>query len=191
MKIERASIVTAFSAVTIGSKVLLEHIFEGFLREAIYAHDCAKDRVAGQHFIVLPELAHQTVSAGVGPRSNNPEDYILRMYRGKVEAFLKRSKAAPVDSLAVIVYTAGAYLEDPDVLKDQAEMWRINESRCSHVIVAVLANAGPKPPAFSPYRLVHNLAGGNNEASDWTLDDIRRKAKDALDYDNHWVVVAD
>jgi hypothetical protein len=56
--------------------------------------------------------------------------------------------------------------------------------------VAVLAFAGPKAP-LTPYRLVHNLAGGNNEVEAWTKEDILTKAKESLAYWNEWVVVAD
>jgi len=64
------------------------------------------------------------------------------------------------------------------------------DSDATHVVVAVLAAAGPKPP-FSPFRLVANLAGGNNEAKKWTADEIRLTAVGVLAYDENWVVVAD
>ena len=58
------------------------------------------------------------------------------------------------------------------------------------MLVAVLAFAGPKAP-LSPYRLVHNLAGGNNEAAQWTADEIRAKALESKVYYDEWCTVAD
>ena len=130
------------------------------------------------------------MSAGVGLRAEGgPEDYVLREWRGEVKAFLKRKFAAPVESLSVVVYTVAAYLADPQV--DQSEREDIRNGGATHVIVAVLANAGPKPPAYSPGRLVANLAGGNKDALAWDADTIREKASEAQAYADEWSVVAD
>jgi hypothetical protein len=188
MKIEKANIVTAFGNDTIGTKVIKENQFMQFLQECVEKHDTSKDRQVGQHFIPMPSDAFKTVSAGVGIRTQNPEDYILRLYRGNVETYLKRDKATTVESLAVIIYTAEAYLADPDVKKEEAE--RIQSSGATHVLVAILASAGPRSP-LSPHRLVHNLAGGNKEAQQWTADEIREKANEVKAYHDLWCVVAD
>ncbi|OGZ33046.1 MAG: hypothetical protein A2174_01840 [Candidatus Portnoybacteria bacterium RBG_13_41_18] len=136
----------------------------------------------------MPSESFFTVSAGVGVRSTTPEDYILREYRGQVDLYLQRWLAAPVESLAVIVYTTEAYLSDPDVKSEEAA--RIQQSGATHVLVAVLASAGPKAP-LSPKRFVHNLAGGNKEAVQWTADEIRHKAAEVKAYHDKWCVVAD
>ena len=188
MKIEKASIVTAFGNNTIGTKVVNEDQFMRFLQECIEKYDTSKDRQPGQHFIPMPFEAFETVSAGVGHRTENPEDYVLRLYRGKVETYLKRGKAAAVESLAAIVYISEAYLSDPDVKSKEAE--RIKNSGATHVLVAILASAGPKAP-LSPHRLVHNLAGGNREAEQWSAEEIRSKAKESKAYHDQWRTVAD
>lgn len=188
---EFASTLTAFRLIdTVGSKVVQPVNFCNALAGAAKKHDPSKDRTEGQHFVQLPESAWSTVSAGVGHKSNNPDDYIVRMYRGQPTMFLRRKFAAPVEGLACVVYTRQAYLNDPDVLNEPQEIARIQASDCTRVIVAVLAFAGPKAP-LTPYRLVHNLAGGNNEVDAWTKDDIVAKAKESLEYWNEWVVVAD
>ena len=188
MKIEKSNIVTAFDKKTIGSKVVNPSKFEGFLAEAIRQNDPSKDRVPGQHFISMPAESFGTVSAGVGVRTVNPGDYILREYRGQVDVYLRREFAAPVESLAVVVYTVEAYLADPDVSPDEAD--RISGSGASHVLVAVLASAGPRAP-LSPKRFVHNLVGGNREAMAWSADEIRAKAVESKTYHDQWCVVAD
>ena len=188
MKIEKSNIVTAFDKKTIGTKVVNPSEFEGFLAEAVRQHDPSKDRVPGQHFLPMPTESFSTVSAGVGVRTGNLGDYILREYRGQVDIYLRREFAPPVESLAVIVYTAEAYLADPDASPDEAD--RIRHSGASHVLVAVLASAGPRAP-LSPKRFVHNLAGGNREAMAWNADEIRAKAIESEAYHDQWCVVSD
>lgn len=181
-----SDVCSAFQDKTIGTKVVLDHVFFGFLSEAVGNHDTSKDRAPGQHFIVLPPESFETVSGGVGPRTDKEEDFCVRVHRGRASAYLYRDRAAPVESLAVVVYTREAYNSDPDVEKDGRKVG----DEFSHVVVAVLAGAGPEP-ALSPYRLVHNLAGGNNEVKDWTLEDIVSKAQASKSYDDAWCVVAD
>jgi len=186
---EISNVCSAFDRVTIGTKVVARDCFRSHLELALAEYDPRKDRVPGQHYIVLPSAANKTVSAGVGRRTDYPDDYVVRQHRGRVSAYLKRDRAAEVTSVAVVVYTRGAYLADPDVQADPAEAERIS-SDVTHVIVAVLAAAGPNPP-LTPFRFVANLAGGNKEALVWTADEIRAKAAEVIAYANDWDVVAD
>lgn len=186
-KLIAANIVTCFDASSIGTKVLDRERFEVVAKAAISTHDFDADDVPGQGFIQCPD-AVPFVSAGVGKRTENPSDYVLRLYRGVVEVFLRREHAASVEGCALVVYTKEAYLADPDVAGDEVELERVKDA--THVLVAVLAFAGPKAP-LSPHRLVHNLAGGNREAALWTADEIRAKALDSKTYHDEWCVVAD
>lgn len=187
MKILAADILTALKSDTIGSKVTNDSGFIDAACRAIAAYDFEKQRVPGQGFIMCPD-AVPFVSAGVGPRSADPKHYVCREHRGVVGAYLRREFAAPVTGCALVVYTTKAYLADPDITP--AEAARVTESEATHVLVAVLAFAGPESP-LSPYRLVWNLGGGNNEALAWSADEIRAKAKASIDYDTLWVPVAD
>lgn len=209
---------TAFDDKTVGSKVTDRVRFLEVLSAAVADFDFNAETnehvtTTGQGFIVIPtyKLPDNTilrvrmpalqplqgqgvplsylVSAGVGLKVTEPESYVLREWRGNVKAFLKRNLAAPVESLAVVVYTVEAYLADPDV--DPSERAEIEAGGATHAIVAVLANAGPKPPAYSPGRLVSNLAGGNKDALAWDADTIRKHARAASEYANEWDVVAD
>lgn len=92
----------------------------------------------------------------------------------------------------VVVYTREAYLADPDLQQPEEaeERARIEASDATHVIVAVLAFAGPKSP-LPPNTFLHNLAGGNHEALSWTADEIRSTAQQVKAYWNEWCVVAD
>ncbi len=189
IRILAADILSAFKASTIGTKVTDS---EGFLAAAtpvIQAFDFAAQRQPGQGYIPCNEVA-PFVSAGVGKRTKDAGDYILREHRGNVEPFLRRELAAPVEGVALIVYTRDAYLADPDVMKDQTETDRVIGSEATHIIVAVLGFAGPKAP-LSPYRLAHNLAGGNKEALQWSADEIRAKAAESKAYWDVWATVAD
>lgn len=184
-----ANIVTALNEEAIGTRIKNVRRFFEVAEAAVAGFDFAAQRVPGQGFIMCPDLA-PALSAGVGKRSDNPEHYVCRVHRGRVDAYLRREYAAPCEGAALVVYTRAAYLADPDVQKDGAEKARIEASEATHVLVAVLGFAGPKAP-LSPYRLVHNIGGGNREAATWTVEEIVGQAKDSLAYDNEWAVVAD
>jgi hypothetical protein len=190
VKIALANIVTAFEPKALGTKVTDGLSFGLVLGAAVKAFDFTTQRVPGQGFVTLGDDAKAFVSAGVGRRVDDPTAYVVRFHRGRCEAYLKREHAAPVDGVAAVVYTVAAYLADPDVAGDAAEVERITREAPTHVLVAVLAFAGPKAP-LPPIRLVHNLAGGNKEAVTWTADEIRAKAVEVRAYDEVWAVVAD
>lgn len=194
MKFALSNIVTEFGEKTIGTKVLAKSrsLFYSELQRGIeFEHDMSTDRIRGQMYIPLP-YAIGTVSCGVGVKTVNAKDYVLREHRGHVSAYLKRKFACDVDSLAAVVYTKQAYLIDPDVIDDEVEKARINalEQQYTHVIVAVLASAGGPSP-LSSHRLVWNLAGGNLEGLVWSGDEIRAKARETVAYWDKYSLVAD
>lgn len=181
----------------IGSKIIDVEAFEAALSEAVQGFDFSTDnpgvRTEGQGFIRLDHAA-EACSAGVGRKVDNPEAYVLRSWRGAVKAFLKREHAVQAETLAVVVYTAEAFLTalgNPDTPADvaKAEREAFEASGATHAIVAVLAGAGPE--TLSPGRLVSNLAGGNADAETWSAEEIRAKAREAVDYAAAWDVVAD
>jgi hypothetical protein len=182
-----SSIWKAYDEHCIGSKVKLTYPFEIKVREAIRTHDTSKDRAEGQHF--LPISVEGIVSCGVGLNTRFPEDYVLRNWRGRVQPFLKREHALPLSSCSVIVYTKQAYLNDPQI--DEAEAERVNASDATHILVALLANAKGVPNAYGTYRLVSNLAGGNNAFENITIEEIKEQAAASLQYEDTWCVVAD
>lgn len=184
-----ANILTALDHKTIGTKVSDSKSFFEIADRVVADFDFVGQRVPGQGFIMCPDLVPY-LSAGVGKRSPDPEHYVCRQHRGRVDAYLRREFAAPCEGAALVVYTREAYLADPDVGKDAAEKARIESSNATHILVAVLGFAGPKAP-LSPHRLVHNLAGGNREAMAWTADEIRKQAEASLAYDSEWAVVSD
>lgn len=186
-KVVPSDICSALDDRSLGSKVVDREGFMSALERALGAFDFSTQRIPGQALISLPE-AVPFVSAGVGRRSSDPRDYVLREHRGKVGAYLRREHALPAESCSVVVYTHGAYLLDPDVTV--AEAARVSAAGATHVLVAVLASAGPASP-LSPYRFVWNLAGGNREAAVWSADEIRAKAREIIDYDNAYDPVAD
>lgn len=194
VRLAYANILTAFGPTTVGSKVTNPEFFLATVAESVERFDftAANPTVTtpGQGKVFLPRAANAFVSAGVGQHRNDPSAYVLRSWRGSVGAYLRRDFAAPVESVAVIVYTVDAYLSDPDVAGDAAEVARVKGVDATHVIVAVLASAGPDAP-LSPGRLVSNLAGGNKDALAWDADTIRAKARESAEYSNTWGVVAD
>jgi hypothetical protein len=188
MKFAISSICSAFSEFTIGSKVVDHAVFLAALENAVEQHDLLSDRVAGQHFIVLPPAIFPSVSAGDGAKTMEPNDYVVRIHRGEPQMFLRRERVGQVNFLACVVYTRAAYMADPEVLEDEAEEARIGDA--SHVIVAVIASSGPRAP-LTPERFVKNLAGKNKEALIWSAEETRDKAREIAAYWGEYAVVAD
>jgi hypothetical protein len=149
----------------------------------------------GQGKVTLTGAALATVKAGVGKRQTSPDAYVLRAWRGNVSAFLRREHAVTAETLAVIVYTRQAYLQalhgndTPAAVRESEQAALARDYNASHVIVAVLAGAGPD--SLSPGRLVSNLAGGNKDADAWDAATIREKARAAAAYAAEWDVVSD
>lgn len=182
-----SSICSAFGNNVIGTRVMNQGDFLAVVDESVQSHDTSKDRVAGQHFVQLPQSAVSMVSAGVGRVEGQPsEHFVIREHRGEVGAYLHRAHAADADGVAAIVYTLDAYKADPEVDMSKESFG----DDVSHVIVAVLAFAGPQSP-LTTNRFVSNLAGGNKEALEWTADEIRTKAEEVKNYWSEWRVVAD
>jgi len=182
---------TATSHNCVGSKVGNINLFECLMVNLIGSHDPSGDRSKGQHFIMLSseQIADCEISCGVGLNTQDPSDYHLKLYRGRVQPFLKREQALPVSWCAVIVYDRSAYLADPQMTDEERQ--RVLSGNATHFLVALLANADGVPNAYGTYRLVSNLCGGNNDFKDLTLDEIRDMAQNSLEYENKWCVVAD
>jgi len=193
-KISFSPVCSANRLSPVGSKVVDHMGFLRALKESIEAFDWSTAAVPGQALIDVPE-AINCVSSGVGHQSNLTERYTLREHRGKVSAYLKREYALPVTSCKVVVYSLEAYLADPQVTSERAltvlhsNAYPLAESGQLYVVVAVLAGASDEP-ARSPYRFVDCLAGGNNEADTWTLEDIREMAKEIIYTEATYSVVA-
>ena len=184
-----ANIVTAFGSNSIGTKVIDPHKFWRIVGAKVLAHDTSKDRAPGQHFIIAPEL-HETLRGGVGQRTLNIDDYLPRLYRGKVSLFLRREFAEKLNEksfIALIIYTRDAYLRDPDTLGDPAERARVLASDATHVLVAIIAGSN----YMSPSAAIHNIAGGNNEWLAMTAEELRAKAKWVEEVDTTLCTVAD
>jgi hypothetical protein len=193
MKIVNSSIVTAFDSAAIGTRVTDASKFGAILDKAVAATDFEAQRVPGQAFIMLPSEAVETVSAGVGKRTQNVDDFVTRVWRGKVGTYLKREHAAPAKNVAAVVNTIAAALADPDVKADAAETARLTALQAegaTHVLIIVLAFATEDSP-LPPLTFLHNLAGGNNEALNYSADEIRSMAAEIDAYWSVWGVVAD
>ena len=176
-----------FGESVIGTRVVNRADFLALVNDTLKLHNTSSDRTEGQHFVRLPEEAVGMVSSGVGRVEGHPvEHFIVREHRGEVNAYLHRAHAAEADGVAAVIYTLDAYKADPEVKMEEESFG----DDVSHVIVAVLAFAGPQSP-LTTHRFVSNLAGGNNEAKLWSGDEIRDKASYIKQYWAEWRVVAD
>lgn len=186
----------------VGSRIRDVAGFEAALSQAVDGFDFTLAnkavRTKGQGCIRLDSHAG-TCSAGVGHPVDSDDAYVIRCWRGRRKAFLRREHAVVAETLAVVVYTRTAFLralDGPDtpaeVAKAELTLLAATEATngpVSHVVVAVLAGAGPE--ALSPGRLVSNLAGGNADALAWSGDEIRAKARESQAYAEEWETVSD
>lgn len=191
MKIALSCIVTAFARMTIGTKVLGHQAdyFMELLEQAIGAFDMPAN---GQGFIPMAPEACETVSCGVGVRTENEKDYIARLHRGQVGLYLKRQdgvtgklNALPANFVAAVVYTREAYNADPECTDPQPE-------DVTHVLVAVIASGGEPKPPVDAWRFASNLAGGNlSYGEEMSKADAVALAKEVVEYHGKYAVVAD
>lgn len=193
-----ANICTAFDKKTIGTKVLAHKEAIKCIEDYIDSFDWPEN---GQAVIPAPELI-PVLRSGNAPISKDPDDYVLKLYRGKVDKFIKGDLAEEVaiKTCLLIVYTKDAYLADPDVAgddkagipRDDLEYARVEAMDCSHVIVAIIASGSDAPSTVSPFRFVANLAGGNKDYEAYTKEDLVELAKKVRDNAGaDWVSVAD
>ena len=181
---------SAYDAGAIGSEVGDPAAFELELKAALKSHDKSKDRAPGQHFIILTDdvIKKSKATCGVGYATKDTGDYVLREFRGQVKAFLKRQYALEPNFFASVVYTRDAYLRDPQVIESGEQP----PVEATHVLVAAIVNAEgvPNPAPRSPSTLVACLAGKNNEAEAWSLDEVKQMAKASDEYSEMFSVVA-
>lgn len=168
-----SNICTAFDFHTIGSKVIdKESFIEGLLIH-LNSYDTSRDKVPGQHFVVLPKEFYHTVSAGDGLKSKDERDYVIRSHREGPKMFLCREKAGEVNFLGVVVYTKEAYFNDPDVDEAEKELF---DSDVTHIIVAVIASSARRTGIDDLEAYVDRIIG---------------KAKEVKEYWDKYSVVAD
>src|SRR5581483_11663845 len=118
-----ASIVTAFNAATIGTRVDRVMMFRALVAEAVEKFDFTKTRIPGQGVITLPDEAVGCVLGGMGRHTGNPDHYVIRKHwSGQVHLYLKRGYEMQPKGVSVVVNTREAYLADPDVKNDAEEM---------------------------------------------------------------------
>lgn len=164
MKIGISHIVQCFEETdVVGTKVLDRDKFMEVLGKALAEHNPKNDTQEGQHNVELTDDAIPLVSCGVGLRTLNPDDYIVRPWRGTLQTFLTRERAADVTGVRAIVYTREAYGRDPEITREQF-LGAFPDDETTHCVVAVLAVGGPKGKTpVEPLRFCRNLSGCNAE----------------------------
>ena len=199
--LHNSRIVEAFEARCVGTRVRggCSGVVRSSIITAIEVHETKRqtiDKVPGQYYLELQDWKAPGITciySGVGKHTNNPNDYVIRSWRGRCSAYLKRQFAAPCESAAAVVYTIDAYGNDPDVIPEEMAELKSEHNlggSATHVLVALLAFAGPEsPPGIGTF--VRNLAFANLEEQSMTADEIRAKAKKIHEYHSDWATVAD
>lgn len=176
--------------------------------DVVLAHQ--NPNYAGSGFFDMPTDAYQHVRCGVAMQEGlSPRDKHIKRYRGEDGVFALPSKAAPVDSLRVLVYEIDKYLSDPQVRENSSHCESLLAEDTTHVIVAVHAGPG----SLSSHRLARNIAGDNQNfipksrigiSSEELLhgaEDLRHdafllhaiiaEANATVEYEKKYIVVAD
>ncbi|KKW29839.1 MAG: hypothetical protein UY72_C0031G0001, partial [Candidatus Uhrbacteria bacterium GW2011_GWD2_52_7] len=99
------------------------------------------------------------VSTGIGVRTKNEDDYVLRRHNGEVQAFLKRRHALPAERCSVTVSTIEIYCDEWTEYNE--EPFPADEfNGVTHVITGVSISGGPMSlrRAPTPRDLVRQLA---------------------------------
>lgn len=201
IKLTISNVCKAFDAdAVIGTKVPVggyRKVLEAVI-DAIEAHVPGEKETPGQYFLQLPDSLIPYVICGDGkvpPRDADPNPFVVREWRGQRQEFLRREYALPTTGVAAVVYTRDAYLANDDPDLTEAEKARVDQSDCTHVVVALLAFGGPSPRhtlsesgrtvgITSPERLEANIAGANDDfkgLSQADLDEIRRVTRERHD----------
>ena len=87
MKFGWSDLITNFSPDrALGPKIRKEHYadFLDLLKEAVEAHEVAITDPSGMYFIWLPHRATEISECGIGRRTMNPDDYVIRPFRGRM-----------------------------------------------------------------------------------------------------------
>ena len=123
---------------------------------------------------------------------DTPEDHFrVRMHRGEPVPCLKRElftlKELEVSTLACIVYTKQQMLDDPQVTpEDKAE---IEAFGYEYGLVTFLASAHDEPPAVSSHRFVRNLAGGNADYADKSIESLIKECANIVNVEQEYMRV--
>ena len=187
-----------------------QHEIQGLIEKAIESYEFPE---SGQGYIKLPEEACELVLSGAAPlrdrivltggdrtfsspRDFGEDDFHVRIHRGEPHAVLKRRVALEIgkppgralipDWVAAIVYTAEAFLADPDLLESEEQ--EFIEGCYTHSLITILSGKGPKAPVSSR-RFVRNLAGGNATFNDMSLEELKAMAKEIVEYERNWITV--
>ena len=123
---------------------------------------------------------------------NTPESFFrVRIHRGEPVVCLKREQFPledlKVSTLACIVYTKQQMLDDPQVTpEDKAE---IEAFGYEYGLVTFLASAHDEPPAVSSHRFVRNLAGGNADYADKSIEALIKECADIVNVEQEYMRV--
>ncbi len=151
----------------------------------------------GEWLISLPPMAITTVSSGIGHRSREAENYVLRQHYGRITACLQRRFALPATDVVVTVVTIDRYRKV--YLQELANGQGPTEEMLkgvTHVIMDFRVHAGPiRQHVPDPHQLVRELARQyrrlpSDEAVARTLEEILEQAWTANAY-RDFDIVAD
>jgi|GEM_PF-6507101 len=172
----------------IGSKIRNSNVFMDYVHNKVL--ESIGDENPGLIWIPMAQedIDKCGVTCGVGRRTQDPEDYVIANWRGRIDVFLKRSLALPCVDASVLVFSREEYLNDSDTQADEAEFKRASASDATHFLVALNASPEGGRSPRSPMRLCALIGdhGAGQDSEHWAA-----MCKQSYEYDMEYCVVSD
>lgn len=129
----------------VGQKVLSREAFLAIMTQHI-VHVLPSTQFDEEGFgvIQLPVDVLPLVSSGVGCRSEDPDDYVIRKHQGRVGLYLKRRLALPVERCTAHMFTKTDYLVNWLERGEEAPLSQEDLEGVTHVVSGFKFWAGPR-----------------------------------------------
>tara|TARA_R110000824_G_scaffold289937_1_gene478470 strand:- start:297 stop:893 length:597 start_codon:yes stop_codon:yes gene_type:complete len=151
-------------------------------------------QVWGGIFVQLPPETFGLLYAGAIPKpdSTRDSDFVIRTHREIQSMYFRRDLVSPdalePQSAMAIVYTAEAFLADPEVTPE--EIADFKSCGATHGLINIVATGGtPTKPETGCTRFVKGLAGGNKAYETMSKEDLVALAKRVAAYGDAFFTV--
>lgn len=173
----------------IGAKVLNPSDFKAIVAARVPGFlENTKPDEDGEWSIDLKADVLPLLSSGMGRRSNDLEDYVVRKFRGRVGLYLKREFAMAPRRCEVGVVTKETYVTEHRYHMQQDGLTDAELENVTHVVVSVRIFAGPdtartptKPHSF--IAKLSNAVGKPDKQDALSVIDL---CNEAWNIDNYW-----
>jgi hypothetical protein len=192
INVKVSSFAIQFNETGVGSRVLDRARLIDFTSKRLETYKFpveGDDNFVNEGEGVMPlNEALETVGSGTASRADCEEaDIFPHVHRDVEEMFASRDKACKAEGLSMVMYTWANYSSNNGV-KPEEKLSLAEGEEPTHIIVAVLASAGPDPQV-SEVRFLANLEGGKYDNMSFEEQDVL--ADKVIAYNEKWITVCD